>query len=314
MAAFSSRGWTDDSRIKPDLVAPGSWVLSGFSDLYQEPYDASPNPQNGFYQSSGWGFPLNDKLKYFGGTSMSAPLVAGGAAVVRDFYQKLHGHAASAALVKATLVNSAQDLLDEDNDGVNNNALAIPNRHEGWGRVDLAAATDGSRQFVDQATGLSTGATASYTYDVAAGTPLKVTLVWSDYPGNTAAAKDLVNNLDLEVSGPGGAFYRGNVFGGGWSIAGGLPNNTEQRRERLRADAGGRRLDRHGQGLQRASRAAAFCARRRRSARHASARHARPDRHASLERHGHVRRRLHHVRQRRLRLQPCLRRGIRRRS
>ena len=152
MAAFSSRGPTDDGRTKPDLVAPGSWVLSGFSDLYQEPYDALPNPQNGLFQSSGWGFPPNDKLKYFGGTSMSTPLVAGGAAVVRDFYQELHGHAASAALVKATLVNSAQDLLDEDNDGVNNNALAIPNNYEGWGRVDLAAATDGSRQFVDQAT------------------------------------------------------------------------------------------------------------------------------------------------------------------
>jgi hypothetical protein len=36
----------------------------------------------------------------------------------------------------------------------------------------------------------------------------------------------LVNDLDLEVSGPGGAFYRGNVFGRGWSVAGGLRDNT----------------------------------------------------------------------------------------
>ncbi len=36
MAAFSSRGPTDDGRIKPDLVAPGTWVLSGYSAMYRE--------------------------------------------------------------------------------------------------------------------------------------------------------------------------------------------------------------------------------------------------------------------------------------
>ena len=36
----------------------------------------------------------------------------------------------------------------------------------------------------------------------------------------------LVNNLDLEVTGPGGAFYRGNVFAGGWSVAGGGADST----------------------------------------------------------------------------------------
>ena len=67
---------------------------------------------------------------------MATPLVAGGAAVVRDFYEKDYGHSASAALVKATLINSADDLLDENNDGVNDNAFPIPNVHEGWGRVN----------------------------------------------------------------------------------------------------------------------------------------------------------------------------------
>jgi subtilisin family serine protease len=226
VAAFSSRGPTDDGRIKPDVVAPGSWVLSGYSDLYQDGYDTSPNPQNGAFQYGGWGYPLNDKLKYLGGTSMANPLVAGGAAVVRDFYQELHGHSASAALVKATLVNSAQDLLDENNDGVDDNDLPIPNASEGWGRVDLAAATDGSREFVDDVTGLATGGVASHSYDIAGGTPFKVTLAWSDYPGNPSAAKMLVNNLDLEVTGPGGAFYRGNVFAGGWSAPSGVADSS----------------------------------------------------------------------------------------
>jgi serine protease AprX len=227
LAAFSSRGPTSDGRIKPDLVAPGTWVLSGYSDLYQEGYDPSPNPQDSAWQYDGWGFPLSAQYKYMGGTSMSNPLTAGAAAVVRDFYQKAHGHGASAALVKATLINSAQDLLDENNDGVNDNDHPIPNNHEGWGRVDLAAATDGSHQFVDEGTGLGTGGSATYPFNIGtAGQPFKVSLVWSDYPSAEAALKNLVNDLDLVVTAPGGAVYWGNVFSGGWSQTGDSADRT----------------------------------------------------------------------------------------
>ena len=227
MAAFSSRGPASDGRIKPDVVAPGTWVLSGYSDRFQQQYDPSANPQNGAYQYDGWGFPLNSHYKYMGGTSMSNPLVAGGAAVVRDFYQKSSGHAASAALVKATIVNSAVDLLDENNDGANDNANPIPNRHEGWGRVDLASATDGSRQFVDGLTALTTNTSATYTYSIGtAGSALKVTLAWSDYPSTTSAARNLVNDLDLTVTAPDGTRYLGNVFAGGWSQAAGAADRT----------------------------------------------------------------------------------------
>jgi hypothetical protein len=162
-----------------------------------------------------------------GGTSMSNPLVAGGAAVVRDFYQKSAGHSSSAALVKATLVNSAVDLLDENNDGFNDNANPIPNRHEGWGRVDLAAATNGNRQFVDGPTALSTNGSATYTYSIGtAGSAFKVTIAWSDYPSTTTAMKNLVNDLDLIVTAPDGTRYLGNVFAGGWSQAGGAADRT----------------------------------------------------------------------------------------
>ena len=230
LAAFSSRGPTDDGRIKPDVVAPGTWVLSGYSDLYQEGYDGVVNPQDGAYQYDGWGYPVSEQYKYLGGTSMSNPLVAGAAAVVRDYYNKAHGHDASGALTKATLINSAVDMLDENNDGVNDNFYPIPNVHEGWGRVDLAAAVDGTADYVDEATGLTTGATSSYNVTSDGTGNLKVTLVWSDYPSTETAASNLVNDLDLVVTDPNGTVYRGNVFSGGWSQSGGSAdrvNNVE---------------------------------------------------------------------------------------
>jgi serine protease AprX len=230
MALFSSRGPTDDGRIKPDVVAPGSMILSAYSGLYQEGYGSTTNPRNGLFQWDGYGMPLSSTYKWMGGTSMSNPLAAGGAAVVRDFYQKAHGFGASAALVKATLINSAVDMLDENNDGVNDNFYPIPNVHEGWGLVNVASATDGSHQFVDQTSGLSTGASASYSFSVNGGQPVKLSLVWSDAPSTTSAARNLVNDLDLIVTAPDGTIYRGNVFSGGWSQTGGSAdriNNVE---------------------------------------------------------------------------------------
>jgi subtilisin family serine protease len=229
MAGFSSRGPTKDNRIKPDIVAPGTWVLSGYSDLYQEYYDADPNPETGEWQSGGWFDPLNAQYKYLGGTSMSTPLVAGGAAVVREYYAVNYEHAASAALVKATLINSAVDMLDENNDGQSDNDIPIPNNHEGWGRMELHGATNGSREYKDVniANGLATGDTVTYQYivkDPAA--PLKVSLVWSDYPSTETAAINLVNDLDLGVRGPDGQLYLGNVFSEGWSQTGGDADRT----------------------------------------------------------------------------------------
>jgi len=226
MAAFSSRGPTDDGRIKPDVVAPGSWILSTYSNLYQQGYDASPNPQNNAWQYDGYGFPYDAYYKYLSGTSMSNPITAGGAAVIKDYYQKVYGINASAALVKATLINTAVDMLDENNDGVNDNDYPIPNSHEGWGRINLDAATNGSVQYVENA-GLTTNGTVSYTVTPTGG-PLKVTVVWSDYPSTETATVNLVNDLDLTVSGA--ATFLGNVFSGGWSVSGGTAdrrNNVE---------------------------------------------------------------------------------------
>ncbi|WP_018350575.1 S8 family serine peptidase [Longispora albida] len=231
MAAFSSRGPTNDGRIKPDIVAPGSWIVSGYSDQYQEGYDAARNPRGNTWQDDGFGFPVSSQYKYFSGTSMSNPIAASGAVVVRDFYNKHHNHAgSSAALVKATLINSADDLLDENNDGVNDNDFPIPNNHEGWGRINLDRATAGTAKYVDEGAGLATGNTREVRYQVAAGQPLRVSMAYTDREAAAAAAVTLVNDLDLELVAPNGTVYRGNVFANGWTTAGGNAdrrNNVE---------------------------------------------------------------------------------------
>jgi len=62
--------------------------------------------------------------------------------------------------------------------------------------------------------------------------PLRFTLAWTDAPGNPAAAKALVNDLDLEVIGPTGTRYRGNtgLYTGGQCLRAGqwdACNNVE---------------------------------------------------------------------------------------
>ena len=64
------------------------------------------------------------------------------------------------------------------------------------------------------------------------GGPFRVILAWADYPGEPAAAKALVNDLDLEVVAPDGAHYYGNqgLYSGGQCLAGGkwdACNNVE---------------------------------------------------------------------------------------
>ncbi|MDQ2997359.1 MAG: S8 family serine peptidase, partial [Chloroflexota bacterium] len=72
MAAFSSRGPTDDGRVKPDLVAPGVNIVSNRSHA----------PNAGVL----WGVhETNPNYIYSGGTSMSTPLVAGAGALVRQW-------------------------------------------------------------------------------------------------------------------------------------------------------------------------------------------------------------------------------------
>lgn len=196
----SSRGPTADGRIKPDLVAPGSNIISTASSI-------------GSHRL--WG-PHAPGYAYNGGTSISAGFVSGAAALVRQWYQERHALEPSAALVKATLLNGARELAPgQYGDGPATEIPPRPNGAEGWGRVDVANALQppapSMTRFRDEKSGLGTGEERTWLLNVRPGeSPLRIMLVWSDYPGSVNAAVALVNDLDLTVTGPEGTPHRGN--------------------------------------------------------------------------------------------------------
>lgn len=221
MAAFSGRGLCDDGRIKPDIVAPGTNILSTRSSVAS---------------GTGWGV-HDDYYMYMGGTSMSTPLTAGAVTLIRQYYRDIEQIYPSAALIKATLINGATDIAGQYPGG-QNDAPPIPNENEGWGRVDLMNSIFPSSprvlRYEDVSPGFPIGSGGSphiYEYDITAGEPLRITLVWTDPPGDPAVAVALVNHLELEVTAPDGTtVYRGNYFSGGESIPGGsydTVNNVE---------------------------------------------------------------------------------------
>jgi serine protease AprX len=205
MVAFSSRGPTKERRFKPDVVAPGTCILSTLSRKV-----ASPSTDFGV---------STDPLFFFdSGTSMATPLVAGCAAVLRETLIKNGTATPSAALIKALLIEGAVPLAGQYTP---TEAGASPNNNSGWGRVDLAGSViipgpdpnsgcgDGKplKQGGEDTIGIEIperkpgGAVPA-----AVGVTLKVTLVWSDPPGAA-----LQNDLDLIVRASNGAERHGNA-------------------------------------------------------------------------------------------------------
>jgi hypothetical protein len=201
MADFSSRGPCEDGRIKPDLVAPGTWIASLRSTYANDDF--------------AWA-PISERYMYQGGTSQAGPSVSGAAAVFVQYYREQNtNRTPSPALVKAALINSAVDMDDSIE------TEPVPNFDEGWGRADLTEALFSSRtgQFFDQESLLQTGETYERRVVIASETePLKITLAYTDVPGFPGAIPALVNDLDLEVIAPDGRICRGNQFHNGESI------------------------------------------------------------------------------------------------
>ncbi|MCX7848576.1 MAG: S8 family serine peptidase, partial [bacterium] len=196
LAAFSSRGPTADNRIKPDIVAPATDIIS-----------CRARTRGNMF---GWGV-YDEYYVFAGGTSMATPLAAGAAALVREWLVTRTGHVRpSAALVKALLLAGAQSLAPGQYGYGPQREIpaAVPNMAEGWGVLDLgntlAPTNDRLALLVDH-TLADTGVTNAYELVLTTAAVVRAWLVYSDYPASLAAAITLVNDLDLVVRAPSGA-------------------------------------------------------------------------------------------------------------
>ncbi len=216
MASFSSHGPTDDGRRKPDIS-----ICGGYS-IYSADSDGNPSS----YNCSTTGM---------AGTSMATPGAAGATALVRQYFvdgfyptgvaTPGNNITPSAALMKAAVINSGDNMTGNYTADVGSGHGDIPTNGQGWGRINLDSTLffmgDEKKLYIDDhREGISTGDSITYNILNLGGMPFEATLVWTDYPGNPSSSVQLVNDLDLTMN-YNNVDYKGNVYSGGQSTTGG---------------------------------------------------------------------------------------------
>ena len=159
----SSRGPANDGRIKPDICANGDGQQS--------------TAPNNTYQTGN-------------GSSAAAPVVSGVLAQMVQAYRETHNNSnPSSALLKACLLNSAEDLGTPGPDFV-----------YGWGRVNARRAMEAltEEQYFSGEVDQSNEQDFSLTIPEGVG-ELRIMLYWHDVAGSPASNRSLVNDLDLKV-------------------------------------------------------------------------------------------------------------------
>ena len=159
----SSRGPAHDGRIKPDLGAVGTSVLT-------------TDENNGY--------------RLGGGTSSAAPGVSGNLANLYQAYKENNAQALpDAGLMKAILMNTAEDL---GNPG--------PDFWFGYGRINARRAVEVVENNTYFSGTLSQGQSDTYNLNVGSDiAEMRVMLYWTDAPASVNASRALVNDLDLLV-------------------------------------------------------------------------------------------------------------------
>lgn len=169
MTDFSSWGPTDDGRVKPDLCANGTLLLSTL-------------PGNSYGS--------------FSGTSMATPSAAGATALIYQHYQNETALDPAPAMIKALMIHAASDL---GNTG--------PDYQHGWGIINAQKSVNliSTGSYIEGVIPASVGQ-QEFTFEITGG-DARVTLVWTDPAGDPAAASALVNNLNLVLVAPDGTLH-----------------------------------------------------------------------------------------------------------
>ena len=220
LAAFSSRGPTDDGRVKPDVVANGV-------DVITTDYDVS---QGGLTDRYTDGVNGSDPVS---GTSYSTPSVAGMLAAIQELHESLGGEPFWASSLKAIVLGSADDATDlPDYTGLGAVVLTGPDYFYGWGvanaeraaRLVHANDTSASGRTHLRQHALFDGNTIQIPVEWDGVSPeMRITMVWTDpaFQDVAIASADegvpvvddntvvdeptlrLINDLDIRVTTPG---------------------------------------------------------------------------------------------------------------
>ena len=201
MWANSNRGPAEDGRTKPDIVAPGTMILSSRSEL------ATVRPSED----------MGDYYTVKSGTSMATPITAGSVALLIEYLNNFgydcnlaispsRNNCPDAALIKGILAASAHDMdgqYSSGGDGQNGAVEKTPNEHEGWGRVDLERAVGG--RFTE---GIEITTSDSHSFklsvpDTGLG-EVRIALSWHEPINSPTAGSQLRNDLDIQLISPTG--------------------------------------------------------------------------------------------------------------
>ena len=137
---------------------------------------------------------VKPELVAFGedGSSGAAAIVSGIALTLQDRYKQQNGVLPSSALVKAVLLNSADDVSRKGIDFVS-----------GYGAANAYKAMQSISHPLNVQSTVAHGAQQQFDFNLPANIRLlKVTLAWIDPPATANASKALRNDLDLELTLP----------------------------------------------------------------------------------------------------------------